>query len=253
LPSSCPVCEHSPVSADDCTVYKSLRTTIRVFLKTEEKKREAARPKTNGSAPPTPVEAAPAPAASLPKGSGDAPPTEANLIPKSNGVIGDAAVDGPTTAEAPPQDSTVTNQAGSAPTHLEKVGRPRGVTSQDLQALTGFQDGPAPDQPGDQRDADESEQALIPGGQDDAEVQQSEDADEDADGQELAEDEEGYGPDSAMNGNFNGMNFGGGDMNPMQMQMMMMQNGMNPAAFSGFPMMGKLPPNQTLLSDTRSK
>lgn len=56
LPSSCPVCEHSPVSGDDCTVYKSLRTTIRVFLKTEEKKREAARPKTNGSAPPTPVE-----------------------------------------------------------------------------------------------------------------------------------------------------------------------------------------------------
>ncbi|KAJ8120344.1 hypothetical protein ONZ43_g2924 [Nemania bipapillata] len=38
LPSSCPVCEHTPVSGADCTVYKSLRTTIRVFLKTEEKK-----------------------------------------------------------------------------------------------------------------------------------------------------------------------------------------------------------------------
>ena len=39
-----------------------------------------------------------------------------------------------------------------------------------------------------------------------------------------------------MNGNF--MSFGGGDMNQMQM-MMAMQNGMNPAAFGSFPMMGK--------------
>lgn len=62
LPSSCPVCEHSPVSGDDCTVYKSLRTTIRVFLKTEEKKREAARPKINDSPPLTPVESNPTPA-----------------------------------------------------------------------------------------------------------------------------------------------------------------------------------------------
>ena len=56
LPSSCPVCEHSPVSGADCTIYKSLRTTIRVFLKTEEKKREAARPKTSTSTPTTPLE-----------------------------------------------------------------------------------------------------------------------------------------------------------------------------------------------------
>ncbi len=46
----------------------------------------------------------------------------------------------------------------------------------------------------------------------------------------------GMGP---MNGNF--MNFGGGDMNQMQM-MMAMQNGMNPASFGSFPMMGKLAP-----------
>lgn len=61
LPSSCPVCEHTPVSGADCTVYKSLRTTIRVFLKTEEKKREATRPKINGSAPPTPAQVTPTP------------------------------------------------------------------------------------------------------------------------------------------------------------------------------------------------
>lgn len=39
-----------------------------------------------------------------------------------------------------------------------------------------------------------------------------------------------------MNNNFN-MNYGNGDMTQMQM-MMAMQNGMNPAAFGSFPMMG---------------
>ena len=56
LPSTCPVCEHSPVSATDCKPNKSLRTTIKVFLRTEEKKRESARTKeTQDSVPATPV------------------------------------------------------------------------------------------------------------------------------------------------------------------------------------------------------
>jgi len=54
LPSSCPICEHSPLSGEDCTPHKSLRTTVRVFLRTEEKKREASRPK--DVTPATPVE-----------------------------------------------------------------------------------------------------------------------------------------------------------------------------------------------------
>jgi hypothetical protein len=58
LPASCPVCEHSPLSAEDCNPNKSLRTTIRVFLRTAEKKREASRPKEDkNSEPATPVEA----------------------------------------------------------------------------------------------------------------------------------------------------------------------------------------------------
>lgn len=57
LPASCPVCEHSPLSAEDCKPHKALRTTIRVFIRTEEKKREASRPKiSKDSAPATPVE-----------------------------------------------------------------------------------------------------------------------------------------------------------------------------------------------------
>lgn len=58
LPSSCPVCEHSPVSAEDCTPHKTHRTTIRVFLRTHEKKREEAKLKESRiSTPTTPVEA----------------------------------------------------------------------------------------------------------------------------------------------------------------------------------------------------
>lgn len=57
LPSSCPVCEHSPLSASDCSPNKSLRTTIKVFLRTAEKKREALRLKeekeSSGQALPT--------------------------------------------------------------------------------------------------------------------------------------------------------------------------------------------------------
>lgn len=34
------MCEHSPLSADDCKVHKSLRTTVRVFLRSEEKKKD---------------------------------------------------------------------------------------------------------------------------------------------------------------------------------------------------------------------
>jgi hypothetical protein len=56
LPSSCPVCEHTPVAAEDCKPNKSLRTTIKVFLRTEEKKREALRLKDLKNTPPdTPV------------------------------------------------------------------------------------------------------------------------------------------------------------------------------------------------------
>ncbi|KAH0558817.1 hypothetical protein GP486_004546 [Trichoglossum hirsutum] len=40
LPASCPVCEHNPLSAEDCKPNKPLRTTITVFLRTEKKKRE---------------------------------------------------------------------------------------------------------------------------------------------------------------------------------------------------------------------
>jgi hypothetical protein len=40
LPESCPVCAHTPVTADDCIPHKSLRQTIKIWIKSQEKKRD---------------------------------------------------------------------------------------------------------------------------------------------------------------------------------------------------------------------
>ena len=54
-----------------------------------------------------------------------------------------------------------------------------------------------------------------------------------------ADNQEGEDNADSMNGGYNNMNYGGGSGDFNQMQMMMaMQNGMNPSAFGGFPMMG---------------
>lgn len=51
LHDTCPVCAHTPVSPDLCKPNKALRTTLKAFLRTEEKKREKDR---QAAAPPTP-------------------------------------------------------------------------------------------------------------------------------------------------------------------------------------------------------
>ena len=43
------MCEHSPLSADDCKPNKALRLTIKAFLKSEEKKRDKGRSESNPS------------------------------------------------------------------------------------------------------------------------------------------------------------------------------------------------------------
>ncbi|KAK6431342.1 hypothetical protein LTR95_012492, partial [Oleoguttula sp. CCFEE 5521] len=58
LTEQCPICEHSPVSADACTPMRSLRMTIKAHLKTEMKRRAAA---AAAAAPPPPKEPTPEP------------------------------------------------------------------------------------------------------------------------------------------------------------------------------------------------
>jgi hypothetical protein len=63
LPETCPVCAHTPISSDLCKPNKALRTTLKAFLRTEEKKREkerqSATPATINDA--TPVQGTPVP------------------------------------------------------------------------------------------------------------------------------------------------------------------------------------------------
>ena len=43
------MCEHSPLSADDCKPNKALRLTVKAFLKSEEKKRDKGKNGINAS------------------------------------------------------------------------------------------------------------------------------------------------------------------------------------------------------------
>ena len=90
------------MAAEDCKPLKSLRTTIKVFLRTEEKKREALRSKEAKVSPPaTPAEVAPT-------------PIEAPAPPEP--------VAGPNSADVPEvqhEDSAVLDKIGDAPANLE--------------------------------------------------------------------------------------------------------------------------------------
>jgi hypothetical protein len=56
FPTTCPLCEHTPLEADLCTPNKALRNTMRVWLQKQKKKDEAKSTSQVG----TPVESTPA-------------------------------------------------------------------------------------------------------------------------------------------------------------------------------------------------
>ncbi|KAI1812693.1 hypothetical protein GGS20DRAFT_522263 [Poronia punctata] len=223
LPSSCPVCEHSPVSASDCIVYKSLRTTIRVFIKTEEKKREAMRPKANGSTPTTPAQATPTPTPTQDNAPSNPPAAESSVREASN------------PPQHPPDDAKVEESKSS----VEPESNPpaeEATTAQPDNAEAGGQ-------PPEEHHA-ENENTEESGPQEQVTEDTTGEEGAKGDAAEATADQAGqtgmnFGFDP-MNNNFN-MNFGNGDMTQMQM-MMAMQNGMNPAGFGSFPMMGMMDP-----------
>ncbi|KAI2630905.1 hypothetical protein GGR54DRAFT_176137 [Hypoxylon sp. NC1633] len=225
LSSVCPVCEHSPVSASDCTIYKSLRTTIRVFLKTEEKKREAARPKTNGSTPTTPA--------------------QDTLTPTPTPTQIQAPTEPPPTDTAPTiKDSEETQATGLAPPAPAESDEPATVEPKPVSDTHPPEDAPTNGTVHEQPAEDEESKAVVLNGQDGQDstvVEETQETQKEGDSKD-----ESAQPGAAstgfdtMNGNFN-MNFGNGDLSQMQM-LMAMQNGMNPAAFGSFPMMGMMDP-----------
>ncbi|CAG5178485.1 uncharacterized protein ALTATR162_LOCUS8724 [Alternaria atra] len=73
FPTTCPSCDHSPLEAESCTVNKSLRNTMRVWLQKQKKKEEA---KAAAQAATPPVEVTPAASEVQPVGDGAEKPVD---------------------------------------------------------------------------------------------------------------------------------------------------------------------------------
>ncbi|KFZ15157.1 hypothetical protein V501_02842 [Pseudogymnoascus sp. VKM F-4519 (FW-2642)] len=212
LPSSCPVCEHTPVAAEDCKPHKSLRTTIKVFLRTEEKKRVALQAKAIKDTPPiTPVEDAPAPVTA---------PEE----PISEAPAEDTAEESlPITDQAPVSEQDGTAD-GTPVTNGEAVNEDqKDILQQSIEEIA----------PGQEHTGEDTTAGEVATDANEATHEGEKDANGDAAGAGMPGMTGGF---NAAMGGFPNMT---GDMNQMQMQMAMaMQNGMGANAFGGFPMMG---------------
>ena len=231
LPSSCPVCEHSPVTPDDCTPHKSLRTTIKVFLRTEEKKRGALLAKVAKETPPeTPV--AEAPPAHIPEAV--QPESTENVTPTANGQEETAAQETEANTGGVQDDSFESNDSVEfILNHQDSQDIPQ--KSIEVRLAPASHNIAKPNQAQEIAPGQEPEEDKF--NVDDASTTAGEgDASRPGAGAQApnAFAMPGMGMNPMM-GMMNGM----GEMNQMQqMQMMMaMQSGMG--GFGGFPMMGK--------------
>ncbi|KAF7927013.1 uncharacterized protein EAE98_006397 [Botrytis deweyae] len=218
LPSSCPVCEHTPVASEDCKPHKSLRTTIKVFLRTEEKKRVDAAAKQSKETPPaTPADALPTPTESNSlAGPVDSTPNVQDDTASSNEVQTD-------TESAKPAESIIASaEAGASE---EAQSEAHDVPQPSIEEIA----------PGQESDEDAKQVDAPVDGDKGEENDTAEKEGQDGAAQNAAFGS-GFGFDQSSSGGFPGMGFSG-DFNPMQM-MMAMQNGMAPGSFGSFPMMG---------------
>ncbi|KAL8717333.1 MAG: hypothetical protein Q9225_005408 [Loekoesia sp. 1 TL-2023] len=162
LPQACPICLHEPVKAEDCRPNKTLRMTIKAFLKKLMTEREKAQKKQAAD------KAAATPAAAQPSGISERPlstvPNTKNTI-KSTGD--DDAVQAHREASSMPPSSEhakpMTN-GETLPTEAQKdVPQPSIETTEDHVREESFQeqaqrDDAAPDQTGPQKDGSQQPQ-----------------------------------------------------------------------------------------------
>ncbi|KAL3471963.1 hypothetical protein BJX99DRAFT_236488 [Aspergillus californicus] len=88
LPDTCPVCAHTPISSDLCKPNKALRTTLKAFLRTEEKKREKERQAALAAATEdaTPAEETPVQQDPQQEAHAEAPSATGTALPDANEV-----------------------------------------------------------------------------------------------------------------------------------------------------------------------
>lgn len=114
FPTTCPLCDHSPLEADSCAVNKSLRNTMRVWLQKQKKKEEA---KAAAQAATPPIEVTPAAPEVQPIGEGtDKPVDSVEEPPKAEDVAAEEAAGSTENAEEAGQ------RAGSASAQPNEVG-----------------------------------------------------------------------------------------------------------------------------------
>lgn len=120
LSDTCPVCTHTPVSPDLCKPNKALRTTLKAFLRTEEKKREKDRQCAAPPSDPAPVDVNPA--ESTPQNGeptsdkvDTSVPTEAVQIPSEASGAAAPAADASTANAAESVAETAITDAEKAP------------------------------------------------------------------------------------------------------------------------------------------
>ncbi|KUI58791.1 hypothetical protein VP1G_06066 [Cytospora mali] len=219
LRSTCPVCEHTPISQDDCKPNKSLRMTTRAFLKTAEKKRDSSLAKE--STPITPVDAKHTPTPTVVE---EKPPVQ----------------DGAEITAAPAQDTEQAAEDQGPPAEQDGPSAVVEENKEDITPTVENENGPSGEQVSGEAENPEDKQ-----------VEAQDESNEDNGDAEAAPEEPNGDEDNTINpqnpslpngtgfgginGSFPNMNFGG-DFNQMQM-MMAMQNGMAPN-FGAFPMMG---------------
>ncbi|ROW14373.1 hypothetical protein VPNG_03893 [Cytospora leucostoma] len=220
LRTTCPVCEHTPISQDDCKPNKSLRMTTRAFLKTAEKKRDSSLAKE--STPITPVDAKPTPL-----------PTIADEKPPVQDVTAEATTAPTQDNEQVAEDQGPSAEQDAAPAATEENKEDGPQTGEDEIEPTGEQVSGEAEYPEDKQ-VEAQDESIEDNGDAEA-TPEGPDGDEDnKNNQQNPALPNGLGF-GGMNGSFPNMNFGG-DFNQMQM-MMAMQNGMAPN-FGAFPMMG---------------
>ncbi|EEA27377.1 hypothetical protein TMatcc_004336 [Talaromyces marneffei ATCC 18224] len=150
LPESCPVCEHNPVSPELCKPNKALRTTLKAFLRTEEKKREKDRPSTTptvNTTPPAPnvsVETQAEPVIAVTKTSDNAVSAETVPVePAADVAAEDPSVDQNDVPEAPSVQENgnlvpSTDENGACPVSadgaLDDAEAPEGAEAQPAQS-----------------------------------------------------------------------------------------------------------------------
>ncbi|RAR03017.1 homoserine O-acetyltransferase [Stemphylium lycopersici] len=136
FPTTCPLCDHSPLEADSCTVNKSLRNTMRVWLQKQKKKEEA---KAAAQAATPPVEVTPTAPEVQPIGEGiDKPVDSVEEPPKAEDVAAEEAAGSTEKAEEAGQRAgSVSAQPNEDNTSLDNEAERRGsTTSQNVSKST---------------------------------------------------------------------------------------------------------------------